>query len=231
MTRLILPAAVACVIFLAVGSTHGETRTDAAERYVDSAVVFVVDVSYSMSDYELHVARESHASAIASYEVLEAVAGGALGRSAFAYVEFGTRAQTLIDWRVVDSPASAVAFAGQIRQAGDERLGGLTAIGEGLYEAVRLFRRLPYTPTRKVVDVTGDGVRNAGRDLADPRARLLERGVVINGLPMTFNTDEEDLTGYYAREVIGGAGAFSLTLERIEDMPMLMRQKIVMELF
>ncbi len=232
MLRIVTAKALLWLLLVGGSSSAvAATGPDIGAPRVDNAVVFIVDVSHSMSDYEVSIARESHAAAITSYEVLQAVDNGALGRSAFAYVEFATRAETLIEWTIIDSATSAQAFAYRIRNQGNDRLGGLTAIGEALHEAVALFRALPFSATRHVVDVTGDGANNSGRGIDGPRGELLDMDVIINGLPMIFNTRHPDLTGYYGQRIIGGPGAFVLTLELISDMPMMMRQKIVMELF
>lgn len=207
-----------------------------ADQYVDTAVVFVVDVSISIDEDERAIGKNSHAEAMQSREVVEAIQDGMLGRSAFAYVEFSSDAITLVPWRIVDGPVTAAAFSGEVRQAPGPMDGGLTSIGAGLFEALRLLEAAPFRATREVVDIVGDGPNNT-KDMALSEARkgLLARGTAINGMPMLMRmtpiTGYTGLVEYFAKEVVGGPSAFVIPLEEISQMPMLLRQKLALELF
>jgi Mg-chelatase subunit ChlD len=201
---------------------------------VDVAVVFVVDTSYSMSAGELALARAAHVAAFRSPEVQAAIAGEAV-RVAVAYVEFGSFAETVVDWTVVDDPATAEAFAARLAAAPVLSRPG-TGIAEGLTEAGRLIDRTPYRATRTVVDIIGDGINSVPSPfhrtpVADARNALIDRGAIVNGMPLLIDPSEAGLDAYYEETVIGGAGAFSMPLNDIGQMPAALRHKIIAELF
>lgn len=210
----------------------GAALVRAEATALDAAVVFVIDTSSSMDAEERHIARESHARAIVSVEVVEAIRTGTQGRSAFAYVEFARAATVRVGWTLVEDADGAERFAAALRALGENGTPtGSTTIGAGLIAARHLFESLPWPARRLVVDVLGDGIENAGFSLDDSRQRLLSLGVVINGMPLLLDPSEADLDTYYATRVIGGPGAFSVPLYAIDEMPTLLRQKILMELF
>lgn len=227
-----------CAVAVAAASllALSDAAARADEGAVDTAVVFVIDNSSSMSNREMRVAREAHAEAIQSSEVLDAIANGPTGRSAFAVVDFARTARLSIDWTIVDSPQSARRLAAQLRQL--ERLRGATGISAGLLLSSSLLEGIPWTPTRRVVNVIGDGGENVDRELlVEVRRRLIEDGVTINGIPIMIAPDISDIRGfddldaYFAAMVIGGPGAFSLPLTEIDEMATKLRQKLAMELY
>ena len=63
---------------------------------------------------------------------------------------------------------------------------------------------------RRVIDVSGDGANNRGRVADAARDEAVDAGIVINGLPIL--SLEPDLDEYYRAHVIGGPGAFVITL-------------------
>lgn len=198
--------------------------------HVDTAIVFLVDTSYSMDQGELEVARRSHVEAFRSAEIQTAIVQGGL-RLAVAYVEFGDWAATIVPWTGVDDPASAEAFADALAAVPITNTPG-TAIGVGFAEARRLIDTMPYAAARIVVDIVGDGInQRLGTPVEAARNALLDRGVVINGMPLMLAPADIGLDGYYERVVIGGPGAFSMPLTSIDQMPAALRQKIVQELY
>ncbi|MCP4071206.1 MAG: DUF1194 domain-containing protein, partial [Hyphomicrobiales bacterium] len=67
----------------------------------------------------------------------------------------------------------------------------------------------PYEGERKVIDISGDGPNNTGIAVIVARARVIARGIEINGLPIMikkggggFQIDDLDL--YYRQCVTGG---------------------------
>lgn len=201
---------------------------------VDVAVVFVVDTSYSMSEGELALVRAAHVAAFRSPEVQAAIADEDV-RLAVAYVEFGSFAETVVDWTVVDDSETAEAFATRLAAAPVLSRPG-TGIAEGLTEAARLIDRAPYRAARTVVDIIGDGINSVPSPfhrtpVAEARNALIDRGAIVNGMPLLIDPSEAGLDAYYEEIVIGGTGAFSMPLTEIGQMPAALRQKIIAELF
>jgi Mg-chelatase subunit ChlD len=197
---------------------------------VDVAIVFLADMSKSMDTYERRVLRQSHASAIASPTVIEAIEDGEHGRVALAYVEYGNDPIVRVPWSIVEGKSSAEDFAAAILRSPMENL-GLTGIGGGIRAAEALFARCPCRPARRVVDVVGDGKNNTTPSLYIARMSLLDTGATINGLPMIIAPWNDDIVDYFARNVIGGPGAFNLPVDSMDELPERLRQKILLDLY
>lgn len=63
-----------------------------------------------------------------------------------------------------------------------------------------------FSAARKVIDISGDGVNNAGPPPAEARDRAVAAGITINGLPIVEL--DPSLAAYYRTNVIGGPDAF-----------------------
>jgi hypothetical protein len=209
----------------AISAAAAEPKVD-----VDVAIVFVVDMSESMDADERRILRDSHADAVVSDIVLEAIAEGELGRVALAYVEFGNVAVVRVGWSIVDGRDSAERFRDQILGAPMANL-GFTGIGGGLELARVMLAFCPCRPTKQVVDVAADGKNNTIPSLYLARRALLETGAAINGLPIEIRPWDVDITAYFAEHVIGGPAAFNLPVTGMEELPERLRQKILLDLY
>ena len=211
-------------------STLWVTDASAQEGTVDNAVIFLADVSSSMSGNEVELVRSAHASAISSPEVITAIEAGANQRSAFAYIEFASNAEVIVDWTIIETTADAVNFGTAIMQERPS-LGTQTAMGAALVLAEGLIRSMPFDAMFVTVDVAGDGQNNSGIRTEVPRGMILASGATINGMPMPLSSDSRNLVDWYDQNVVGGPRHFNLPLESIADMPMALRRKLIMELF
>ena len=135
----------------------------ASEATLDLALVLAVDVSSSMAPAEQSLQRSGFIEAFRSPAVHKAIARGSHGRIAVAYVEWsGADEQTvLVPWTVIDGPDAARTFAAElghkpIQQAGMTSISGVIGVG------MRLFADLVDRPTRRVIDISGDGPNNDG---------------------------------------------------------------------
>jgi hypothetical protein len=148
------------------------------ENTVDNAIIFLADTSASMDEDEKQTVRKSHATAISSPEVIDAILSGGYQRSVFAYVEFADNAVIVVDWTLIASQADAIAFADRITNGtGPKAKGSNTAIGSALAVAHELMQRLSYEALYRTVDVAGDGLSNYGAPVTIARSLLLDMGV------------------------------------------------------
>lgn len=165
--------------------------------------------------------------------VLSAIEDGEYGRIAVAYVEFGATAAVRIDWTIIDGPDAAAAFAGRISAMSPDIPFGFkttTAVGAGLLAADELIGRAPRA-LRLVVDVVGDGLSVFGPPVEVGREALLSRGAVINAMPVLMVAPDFGLSEWYARDVAGGPGHFTMPIAGTDKLPMALRSKIVQELY
>lgn len=211
-------------------------RPRAAEG-VDLLLVLAVDVSRSIDDDEARLQREGYRSAITDARVMEAVRSGMMGAIAVAYVEWaGSDYQRLvIPWTHIGSGAEAEAWAAELGRAPRVAL-SWTSISGGLDFSMRVLSEAPFEGTRRVIDVSGDGVNNSGMPVETVRDRVAAEGVTINGLPImndrpTFGRPSPvPLDQYYRDSVIGGDGAFLVAAEDFESFGNAVRRKLVREI-
>lgn len=203
---------------------------------VDVELILAVDVSYSMDMDELAIQREGYAQALVSKDFLQALKGLPNGKIAITYFEWAASSdqKIIIPWRVIDGPESADAVAAEIMKT-PVRRGSSTSISGAINFAVQLFEENPYRGSRRVIDISGDGPNNDGAPVTGARDAALAKGIIINGLPImvkepSYSTiDIENLDLYYEDCVIGGPGAFIMTIKDREKFQEAIRTKLVLE--
>lgn len=212
--------------------------TDAKDNLpsVDLELVIAVDVSYSMDVDELAVQREGYAQAIVSKEFLQAMRSGPNSKVAVTYFEWSASSdqKIIIPWRVIDGPESADAVASEIMKT-PVRRGSRTSISGAINFAMPLFEENPHRGLRRVIDISGDGPNNNGEPVTSARDAALEKGVIINGLPImvkepSYSTmDIDDLDLYYEDCVIGGPGSFVVSIDDRDKFKEAIRTKLILE--
>jgi hypothetical protein len=208
----------------------------ASETTLDLALVLAVDVSSSMAPAEQSLQRSGFIEAFRSPEVHKAIARGALGRISVAYVEWsGADEQTvLVPWTVIDGPDAARTFASELGRKPIQQE-GMTSISGVIGFSMRLFADLVDRPTRRVIDISGDGPNNDGPKVRSMRDHAVAEDITINGLPiqipeMVSGWEFGDLDRYYADCVLGGAGAFMIPLRQADQFPSVIKTKILREI-
>jgi hypothetical protein len=203
---------------------------------VDIELIIAVDVSYSMDMDELAIQREGYAQAIVSKEFLQALKSGPNGKIAVTYFEWAASSdqKIIIPWRVIDGPETADAVANEIMKTPIRRA-SRTSISGAINFAMPLFDENPHRGLRRVIDISGDGPNNNGGPVVAARDAALEKGIVINGLPImvkepSYSTmDIDNLDFYYEDCVIGGPGAFVVTIKDREKFKEAIRTKLLLE--
>jgi hypothetical protein len=168
---------------------------------------------------------------------MQALKGGMHSKVALTYFEWaGPYDQKIIvPWRLIDGPETADGVAGDIARA-PYRRASRTSISGALQFAKPLFDASGFNGIRKVIDVSGDGANNSGPPVTLVREEVLADGVTINGLPImlkrpnTFTMDIENLDIYYEDCVIGGPGAFIVSIHNREQFKEAIRTKLVLEI-
>jgi hypothetical protein len=206
---------------------------------VDLELVLAVDISLSMDLDEQRVQREGYVAAFRDPLVWKAIASGPSGRIAVAYVEWaGPHVQLpVMPWTLIDGEKAAQSFADELEKKPIMRE-RFTSISAALEFAERMLTSGRFEGRRKVVDVSGDGPNNAGAYIEPTRDRLVQAGIVINGLPISFKYrggpysafDISNLDQYYADCVIGGPGSFSLPVREKSALPEAIRRKLILEI-
>ena len=205
---------------------------------VDVALVLVSDVSRSIDDSEFQLEKDGYAAAFTSPGVLAAIQGGPVGTVAVAYVEFASsfEVRTVLDWTVIRDKPSAQDFAAKLGAA-PRSFWGRTAISSGIDRGVQLLAESGLTPTRRVIDVCGDGTNNAGREISDARDDAVKAGITVNGLAIlndhpvswTFAHVQPPggLVNYYRQNVTGGPGSFVVEVHGFHGFGEEMTRKLI----
>jgi hypothetical protein len=220
-----------------IGGASGRQLADKESTpSVDVELVLAVDVSYSMDMDELAIQREGYAQAIVSKEFLQALKSGPNGKISVTYFEWAASSdqKIIIPWRVIEGPESADAVANEIMRTPIRRA-SRTSISGAINFAMPLFDENPHRGLRRVIDISGDGPNNNGTPVVAARDAAVEKGVVINGLPImvkepSYSTmDIDNLDFYYEDCVIGGPGSFVVTIKDREKFKEAIRTKLLLE--
>ena len=205
---------------------------------VDLELVLALDVSRSMDDEELELQRQGYANAFVHPQIVQAIRGGPQGRIAVTVVEWaGSNVQNvLIPWTLIDGPDASEAFAAAIL-ATQKRSFNWTSISGAIDFSKQLFG-LAHQGTRRVIDVSGDGVNNHGRPVVLARDEAVAAGITINGLAIMNDRpgpggwrpfNQQPLDQHYREQVIGGPGAFLMVAEDFDSFAFAIRNKLIRE--
>jgi hypothetical protein len=185
-----------------------------SDNIVDLQLVLAVDVSGSMDVNEQRVQRDGYVKAFRHPEVLRAITTGPYGRIAVTYVEWSSAFYQLIvlPWRVIRDEEDSLAFANDLERA---PISGVDS-------------------DRRTIDISGDGANNDGSPVTAARDQIVRQGITINGLPILINPSPMvggvELDDYYHDCVIGGPGAFIVSVTDQSQFETAIRRKLVLEI-
>jgi len=220
------------VIFLMAFAVSVASASHAAQAQtpVDLELVLLVDASSSVNPQEFDLQMRGLATAFRDEEVHGAIQGIGDRGMAVVLVQWASQNHQVVavDWALVYDPVSAVRFADAIDASPRYVEGGSTAVGSALNFAVRLLLRGPYSGSRQVIDLSGDGRSNQGRPSGDGRDVAVASGMTVNALAIL--NEDPNLDFYYRGHVIGGPGAFLLTALDYEDFARAIRMKLIREI-
>ncbi|WP_342593635.1 DUF1194 domain-containing protein [Ancylobacter gelatini] len=215
-------------------------------RRVDLELVIAADVSTSMDREEKRLQHEGFVQAFLSGAVQRAIIAGELGRIAVTYVEWGglERTRIVVPWMLIDSVKAAKDFAAQLAESKPGRLAYGTNMGNAIATSASLLDDNGFNGTRRVIDISGDGIANRGQPVPLARAAALARGITINGLPIILRQpsdvqedtdlfdiwDPEVLIAYFRDEVIGGDNAFLMPVIGREQFGAAIQAKLLREI-
>jgi len=156
---------------------------------VDLLMVLAADASRSVDDAKCKLQREGYAAALGDARVVQAMTAGPNRRIAVAFVEWSSEWEqtVVVDWTVIAGEQDARAVSVRILEA-DRSHRGRTSISAAIDFSMKVLARSPFQATRRVIDVSGDGTNNGGRDVALARDEAVAQGVTINGVVILSDT-------------------------------------------
>jgi len=236
MRRIAIVAAA--LAFLAAG--FGAIGAVRAEK-VDLLLILAADVSRSIDDQEFTLQRKGYAAALTDPRVLRAIVGGPNHAIAVTFIEWSGASDqnVVVDWTVIRDEEAAGGVAATILSAPRSFL-GRTSISAAIDYAMERFPLASVASDKRVIDVSGDGTNNSGRNVTEARDQAMEQGVTINGLAIintqanpgyAFHTQPPGgLPKYYQENVVGGAGSFLVVIENFESFADAMTRKLITEI-
>lgn len=212
MNPLFRTLAAGLIAAFAVGSQQAA----AAPVAVDVKLSLLVDISGSVDSNEFGLQRDGYVNAFRDHTIQNLILDraqepGGHGKIAvqYAYWSGGNQQYMIADWTLIDSVASANAFADTIANAPRPTPYNLTAPGSAISWAVANWDNDLYVSDSNVIDVSGDGSQNTGLNTAAARDAALAGPVDrINGLAILGS--ETGLLGWYQNNIQGGDGAFTI---------------------
>ena len=204
-------------------------------------LILAADVSRSIDDQEFNLQRKGYAAALTDPRVLRAIVGGPNHAIAVTFIEWSGASDqnVVVDWTVIRDEEAAGGVAATILSAPRSFL-GRTSISAAIDYAMERFPLASVASDKRVIDVSGDGTNNSGRNVTEARDQAMEQGVTINGLAIintqanpgyAFHTQPPGgLPKYYQENVVGGAGSFLLVIENFESFADAMTRKLITEI-
>lgn len=201
----------------------------AAQAACRLALLLALDISSSVDMDEDALQRQGLASALRSPEVAEAalaIPGATVALSVFQWS--GRYEQDLVlDWVLLEAPSDLAAAADTIAASQRSHAEFPTALGYAVGHSATIFGRAPDCLFR-TLDVSGDGVNNAGFPPRLAYRHFPLDDVTVNGL--AIGGHDPDVFEYYRAELIRGPGAFIEIATDFNDFERAMRRKLVREM-
>lgn len=227
-------ALVAVLFFLLIAL---DLKAYAQAIPVDLELVLAADGSGSIDDEELALQRDGYGKAINDPRVLALLTGGLHGKTAIAYVEWGSPLSqaTVVNWTVIDGKQAAEDFAIQLSAAPRE-VWGYNSISAAIDYSVTLLESNEYQGIRRIIDISGDGPNIGGRPVQAARDDAVAKGITINALVVNSpnggyrGPSGEPLQVHYQNDVIGGLGSFVKTADRDESFADAVIEKMLLEI-
>lgn len=192
-------------------------------------LVLAMDVSRSVVNKEYDLQMGGLALAFRDAAVIAAIEALPGGIMATVTQWSGPEAQAQsVPWMRVTGAASAARFAAAIEAMERHSYAAFTAIGEALVHAEAVGRANPSPCARRVIDVSGDGASNRGRDPGPVSRALAAQGVTVNALVVLGA--RPDPLAFYEAHVVAGPGSFLEVADGFEDYPAAIRRKLLREL-
>lgn len=211
----------------------------------DINIITAVDVSDSITRHDEWLQYSGLASAVVDPQFLARVAEGPAQRVGFLAFTWssGGDVNIIVPWTVIEGRADGERVATQFNNAPrmdrsaygiykpsssvDQGRRGMTDIAQAVESALRIAMTAPYQATRSVINILSNGVDNDGQDPRPVRDQALALGMTINGIVFGPN---QNLPDYFRQNIIGGPGAFLMTVVEPAELPVALERKFWQDL-
>lgn len=200
-----------------------------SRQTVGVELVLAVDTSISVSRSEYRLQMQGIAQALRHPDILQAI-GDHPGGVAVTLVHWslGSLNRQAVGWHHLRDAADVWDFANKVENAARHGAGRGTSISDAIVFSTRLFAQNEFTGRALKIDISGDSRHNSGPSPAAARDLAVLAGITINGL--VIEDGDRNLAEYYRHLVIGGEGAFVMSVSRNRDFAHAMQRKLAREL-
>ncbi|WP_119300291.1 DUF1194 domain-containing protein [Dongia deserti] len=223
---------------IVLGCVLGQEDAAAGELVTDVNIVTAIDVSDSIDPGATAVEVEGMAAAIVAPDVLRAIRAGRHGRVGFAVFAWRDGAfPELVSWTAIATAEDAAAASDGLRSAfgafkasdlpSPAYAPHLTDLSGAIDHAAVLLLTAPYAAKRSVINVIGNGWDNVGEGPRAARDRVIAESATINGVVLGI---DPVLMAYYRSHVIGGPGAFLLSVREPAEMAEVLARKFIYDI-
>ena len=214
------------LIFL---TTLALTLITGPARACEVALVIALDVSRSVDREEFKLMRNgiSHAFLDDKVQSLIEWLPDGIQVTVTQWGGAGHQNQTL-GWRNLSDRASLTTFVEELASMRRDFFWTDTSVSEALLHADYILSEVPEPCRRHVIDVSSDGISNAGPPVVPISLALGYRGVTINGLIVRGH--RPDPVAYFQKNVLSGPLPFVEVTHAYEDYPGAMKRKLLREL-
>ncbi|MEQ9199290.1 MAG: DUF1194 domain-containing protein, partial [Rhodospirillales bacterium] len=145
--------------------------------------------------------------------------------------------RTVLPWRLIETGEDAISASEVLGAQPINNMRG-TSISGLLNYTRDMFTGNGYSGTRQVIDISGDGPNRSGGLVTAARDRTLDKGIIINGLPIVLSPgiwstsalSPDELALYYEDCVIGGFSSFIIAVQAKEELVTAIRRKMILEI-
>ena len=195
----------------------------------EMALVIALDVSRSVDKFEYRLMRNGIGDAFLDDEVIDLIGWmpGGLMVTVTQWGGSGQQRQT-IGWSFLSDRESVVGFVENLITIDRGFWMADTSVSEALLHAEYMFQQPGIACRRKVIDISGDGISNAGPEVLPISMAVGSRGITVNGLVVAGA--RPDPVAYFRTQVIRGPFAFVEITDSYADYARAMKRKLLREL-
>lgn len=223
---------------VALSCVLGYEDAAAEELVTDVNIVTALDISDSIDSGTMTIEIDGMAAAIRAPAVIQAIQSGRHHRVGFAVFAWRDGAYPeLISWTIIATAEDARAVSDRLESgfrafsASDPPAPALspymTDLSGAIDHAAILLLTAPYVADRSVINVIGNGWDNVGEGPRRARDRFIAKGGTINGVVVGV---DPVLLSYYRSYVIGGPGAFLLSIDDLAAMTDVLARKFLYDI-
>jgi hypothetical protein len=222
------------VAALSVPAVAGGISDLDAQLPTDADIITAIDDSSSVTRLERMLEYTGLSKAVMDTDFLAHIASGPNGRVGFMAFTWSSNGKidVIVPWMTLATADDAeVASAMFLKAAGidpsKQSVVRRTDVALAIGAAAAIEQASPFASSHAFINICSDGISNSGASPRVARDRALGKNVTISAV---LFGNRPMLADYYARNVVGGAGAFILPIGDAVAMSKLLIRKYWLDL-